>query len=914
MSDDEDDYQFLRIIDALHSINQKVNLIGVVSEVGISKQSKGTDCCCTLKIVDESHPSAGISVNFFAENIEKLPCVESAGDIIQLSRVVIKSHRARTRCEEVHSALERERRDTLEIGLFLTSRHVLHICEVTQGEWMLFVWDGTDAPPLNIHKKLEEEFDKPLTLQLEASPLSRDIICTFPRVGTVLRMTAAQCIEKLGLHLLKAGKWVKFRNINFEVRSGIWCGILLPKSRFSYLPDDDNLVLLSQRTYNERVKHKWGRMPLSSFPWPSYVTDTNHDHEDVPFLTLMDILSSREATGKFRCVVRVVATLPDRPEDFRSSSCGTYRIRLTLEDPTARIHAYLYAEDAEMFFGGYPSVEKLIKMHNTLLGVDEADDKKPRNPPWVQCCIKSFCTDDNDIWVRENESYLHDSSGALLLLLLQMHCVRVLHGLIVNCGTRNKDKVKFDELGMEIMSIALPAALALAADPITSLVDTAFVGHLGSAELAAVGVSISIFNLVAKLFNIPLLNITTSFVAEEQALLAEDDNGSACVDHGNDKFYLLHDFPDGVAGRKKFLPAVSTSLALATAFGIAETMALYFGSGFLLNTMGIHVNSPMRVPAEQFTSLRAFGAPAVVLALAAQGTFRGFKDTKTPLYGIGNASVHCNHLHVFITAAGNFLNAILDLILVFFCGLGVGGAAIATVISEYLIAFILLWKLNKEVVLVIPKIDGEKVARYLKSGMFHLYTSLICESQEIIRPSCTVKEVQRLALSLLTDALALAGQAILASSFSQRNYDEARKVIYRILQIGLAAGVGLAIILLLGFGPLSYLFSTDSEVLKIARSGTLFVAASQPMNAIAFVLDGLYYGLSDFGYASYSMVVIGLVTSAFFLLAVPKFGLAGVWAGLFLFMTLRVVAGIWRIGTKTGPWKLVYSETDQDNR
>lgn len=36
-----------------------------------------------------------------------------------------------------------------------------------------------------------------------------------------------------------------------------------------------------------------------------------------------------------------------------------------------------------------------------------------------------------------------------------------------------------DELGLEIWSIALPAALALAADPITSLVDTAFVGHLG---------------------------------------------------------------------------------------------------------------------------------------------------------------------------------------------------------------------------------------------------------------------------------------------------------------------------------------------------------------------------------------------------------------------------------------------------
>lgn len=33
--------------------------------------------------------------------------------------------------------------------------------------------------------------------------------------------------------------------------------------------------------------------------------------------------------------------------------------------------------------------------------------------------------------------------------------------------------------------------------------------------------------------------------------------------------------------------------------------------------------------------MKAFGAPAVVVALAAQGAFRGFKDTKTPLYAIG---------------------------------------------------------------------------------------------------------------------------------------------------------------------------------------------------------------------------------------------------------------------------------------
>lgn len=38
---------------------------------------------------------------------------------------------------------------------------------------------------------------------------------------------------------------------------------------------------------------------------------------------------------------------------------------------------------------------------------------------------------------------------------------------------------KKDELGVEILQIALPAALALAADPIASLIDTAFIGHIG---------------------------------------------------------------------------------------------------------------------------------------------------------------------------------------------------------------------------------------------------------------------------------------------------------------------------------------------------------------------------------------------------------------------------------------------------
>lgn len=74
---------------------------------------------------------------------------------------------------------------------------------------------------------------------------------------------------------------------------------------------------------------------------------------------------------------------------------------------------------------------------------------------------------------------------------------------------------KWDSLGQEILRIAFPAALALAADPVASLIDTAFIGHIGPVELAAVGVSIAIFNQASRITIFPLVSITTSFVAQE---------------------------------------------------------------------------------------------------------------------------------------------------------------------------------------------------------------------------------------------------------------------------------------------------------------------------------------------------------------------------------------------------------------
>lgn len=130
----------------------------------------------------------------------------------------------------------------------------------------------------------------------------------------------------------------------------------------------------------------------------------------------------------------------------------------------------------------------------------------------------------------------------------------------------------------------------------------------------------------------------------------------------------------------------------------------------------------MLKPAQQYLTLRSLGAPAVLLSLAMQGVFRGFKDTKTPLYAIGmqhivatfpfisplGTLVQCvlnscisvslmhqprllerfthpimNSCHILSNiVAGDLTNIILDPIFIFYFRLGVSGAAIAHVISQ----------------------------------------------------------------------------------------------------------------------------------------------------------------------------------------------------------------------------------------
>ncbi|XP_058732413.1 protection of telomeres protein 1c [Vicia villosa] len=88
-SSNRNDYKLLRLRDAHSCINQRVSIIAIVLDFGLPKTTRGTDQCCTLRLIDETHYQTGMSVNIFTQNAESLPRVAAAGDIIQLSNVMV---------------------------------------------------------------------------------------------------------------------------------------------------------------------------------------------------------------------------------------------------------------------------------------------------------------------------------------------------------------------------------------------------------------------------------------------------------------------------------------------------------------------------------------------------------------------------------------------------------------------------------------------------------------------------------------------------------------------------------------------------------------------------------------------------------------------------------------------------------
>ncbi len=427
----------------------------------------------------------------------------------------------------------------------------------------------------------------------------------------------------------------------------------------------------------------------------------------------------------------------------------------------------------------------------------------------------------------------------------------------------------------QILHLALPALGTLAADPLVSLVDTAFVGRLGALPLAALGVNVALFSLAFFIFNF-LAYGTTPMIGRA---LGQGDRAQA--------------------GR-----LVIQALYLALLLGTLSLITLQLLAGPLLTVMG--ASAELLSESLVYLRIRALAAPAVLLITAAHGIYRGFQDTRTPFV---------------ISLWLNLLNIVLDALLIFGLGWGLAGAAWATAAAQYFGALAFLYLIFKrqgqtfELVLLRPSLA--ELLPFLRIGghlfmrttslilTFTLATAVATRTGTLEVAAHQVASQLWLFMALVMDALAIAGQSLIARYLGEGKTAEARALANRLLIMALYLGAAL----MFGFSVLRpilpRLFTDDPALIAMILSVFPFVILMQPLNALVFTWDGIFIGAEDFAFLAWAMVISAVTASSVLLLVLPlDWGLTGVWWGLVVLVAVRLLTLAYRYWWAKSPLRV----------
>ncbi len=423
-----------------------------------------------------------------------------------------------------------------------------------------------------------------------------------------------------------------------------------------------------------------------------------------------------------------------------------------------------------------------------------------------------------------------------------------------------------DTLDRRILALALPALGALAADPLVSLVDTLFVGRLGTVPLAALGVNASVFAMAFVVFNF-LAYGTTPLVARAVGGGEHEDARNISVQ----------------------------ALTLAVLIGVGALAALELAAGPILRVMG--AEGELFSPARTYLRIRALAGPAVLLILASHGIFRGYQDTRTPLR---------------VTLWLNVVNLVLDPLLIYGLGWGLAGAAWATAIAQWSGAVWFLGKLGRQapaspsrparprIALDLKRFRRPQFGKFMAIGgalavrTFALIGALTLATAVATRISTVSVAAHQvgsqlwLLFALMIDSLAVAAQALVARYRGEGDPGAARMASNRLLIWGLFTGTALSGLLWLLAPFLPHLFTDEPEVIGAVTEIMPFIVWMQPLNALVFVWDGIFIGSEDFRFLAAQMLASSLVAAgALLLVAGQGWDLVAVWWALVLLMAVR---------------------------
>ena len=417
-------------------------------------------------------------------------------------------------------------------------------------------------------------------------------------------------------------------------------------------------------------------------------------------------------------------------------------------------------------------------------------------------------------------------------------------------------------MGREILMLALPALGVLAANPLYLLLDTAVVGRLGTAELAALAAGAAIQSTV-----------TTQLTFLSYGTTARSS-----------RFFG--------AGRRDKAVAEGVQ-ATWVALGVGTLLALIVGLFAQPLAQALASDYDTSVRAAQWMRVAVFAVPMTLMIMAGNGWMRGVQNTKLPFY---------------LTLCGLIPGAILLPILVGRYGLI--GSAVSNVIGMGITATLFVAVLVREN----GRYGGSWAPRWgvikrqlvlgrdliLRSLSFQV--SLLAAASVAGRIGVVALAAHQLMLqlwnflTLVLDSLAIAAQTLTGSALGRGGAKEARAVGLKVLKYSMIFAVALSAVFAVFAVPIQSIFTSDPDVVDTLRVPWFLLIGMILVGGAVFALDGVLLGAADAAFLR-NLTLFSLLGVALpIILASGAFGwgLTGIWVGQLGQVVARLIGVAWR--------------------
>jgi len=419
-----------------------------------------------------------------------------------------------------------------------------------------------------------------------------------------------------------------------------------------------------------------------------------------------------------------------------------------------------------------------------------------------------------------------------------------------------------------INRLAIPAIIAGIAEPLISLTDIAVIGNVNENPVEALAAA----------------GIVGSFLSAIIWIVAQTKTAISAIVSQHLGANRLH--------------AVKTLIPQAIYFNLIFSLFIYFTTAFFAEAIFSAYNAEGLILeySRDYYQIRALGYPLTLVTFAIFGVFRGLQNTLW--------AMKCS-------ITGALVNVGLDFLLVYgiegyIPAMHLKGAAYASLAAQLVMLIMALWFFFKKTPFhlklsfkINPRLKGLMLmaanlivrtaalnfAIYLANAYATGYGKNYIAAQSILMNIW-------LFFAFFIDGYANAGNAIGGRLLGARDYGNLWQLSKKISLYSIMIAFLLMGICAIFYNEIGLIFNKDIGVLVLFSSVFWIVLLMQPVNAIAFMFDGIFKGLGEAKYLRNVLLIATFLGFTPALLIADHFDLKlyAIWIAFFIWMLIRSCA------------------------